>query len=62
MADFDTLDVQALISRKICVIGKILFSHYNRVDSGVESRVSRVDFIQLTRSESSRKRSTHFEH
>ena len=29
---------------------------------GVESRVSRVDFLRLTRSESSRKVPTHFEH
>ena len=32
------------------------------VDSGVEGGVSRVDFIRLTQSESSRKCPTHFEH
>ena len=32
------------------------------VDYGVESGVSRVNFIRLTRSESSRKCPTHFEH
>ena len=46
-----------LISRKFTKLTPI-----SGVDSGVESGVSRVDFIRLTRSESSRKCPTHFEH
>ena len=46
-----------LISRKFTKLTPI-----SGVDSGVESGVSRVDFIRLTWSESSRNCPTHFEH
>ena len=44
------------------IVISMLISRKNGVDSGVESGVSRVDFLRLTRSESSRKVPTHFEH